>query len=142
MVAVEGSAALDGYLHAVKATLAFPDTGDIRADLIDQLRHFAHLTTATPAGKILTELVGQSQTDDELAVAYRARYSAERRQLAVERMRRAQDAGQIRPDVDLQVLVHQLWGAVYHRLLNSDEPITDEFITALVTNLLDGIVPH
>lgn len=135
----KGALALDGYFHAVQATLAFRDTGEIRADLIDQLRHFAHITTATPAGRILTELVGQSQTDEELAAAYRARYSAERRRLAVERLRRAQEAGQIRPDIDLQVLVDQLWGAVYHRLLIPDEPITDRFITALVNNLLDGI---
>ncbi|MFF9105143.1 TetR/AcrR family transcriptional regulator [Streptomyces rubrogriseus] len=138
----KGALALDGYFHAVKATLAFHDTGDIRADLIDQLQHFAHITTATPAGRILTELVGQSQTDDELAVAYRARYSAERRRLAVERMRRAQKAGQIRSEIDLQVLVDQLWGAVYHRLLIPDEPITDEFITALVNNVLDGVGPR
>lgn len=138
----KGALALDGYFHAVKGTLAFHDTGDIRADLTDQLRHFAHITTATPAGRILTELIGQSQTDEELAVAYRARYSAERRRLAVERMRRAQDAGQIRPTVDLQVLVDQLWGAVYHRLLIPDEPITDGFVTALVGNLLDGVGPR
>jgi len=138
----KGALALDGYFHAVRAPLAFRDTGNIRADLIDQLRQFAHITTATAAGKILTELIGQSQTDEELAAAYRARYSAERRRLAVQRLRRAQQVGQIRPDVDLQVLVDQLWGAVYHRLLIPDEPITDEFLTALVGNLLDGVGPR
>ncbi|MGH3435776.1 MAG: TetR-like C-terminal domain-containing protein [Sciscionella sp.] len=47
--------------------------------------------------------------------------------------------GQIRPEVDVQVLVDQLWGAVYHRLLIPDKPVTDDFVVALVTNLMDGI---
>ncbi|HEX5193787.1 MAG TPA: TetR/AcrR family transcriptional regulator C-terminal ligand-binding domain-containing protein [Solirubrobacteraceae bacterium] len=138
----KGALALDGYFHAVEQTLAFPDTGDIRGDLISQLRAFATVMTTTPGGRILAELIGQSQTDPDLAQAYRELYSAERRRLAGERLRTAQDAGQIRPDVDVQVLVDQLWGAVYHRLLIPDEPVTDDFLVALVSNLIDGIAPR
>ncbi|AWT47245.1 MULTISPECIES: TetR/AcrR family transcriptional regulator [Streptomyces] len=137
----KGALALDGYFHAVEETLAFEDTGDIRADLLSQLRAFARVMTATPAGRVVTELIGQSQTDEDLAVAFRSLYSGERRRLAGERLRRAQEQGQIRDDVDVQVLVDQLWGAVYHRLLIPDEPVTDAFVTALVSNLIDGITP-
>lgn len=134
-----GALALDGYFHAVEPTLAFPDTGDIRADLLSQLRAFARVMTKTPGGRILTELIGQSQTDDDLATAYRNLYSSARRQLAAERLAKAQRDGQIREGIDVQVLVDQLWGAVYHRLLIPDEPVTDAFVAALVTNLLDGV---
>ncbi|WP_330342194.1 TetR/AcrR family transcriptional regulator [Streptomyces sp. NBC_00557] len=137
----KGALALDGYFHAVEQTLAFEDTGDIRADLLSQLRAFARVMTATPAGRVVTELIGQSQTDEDLAVAFRSLYSSERRRLAGERLMRAQEQGQIREDVDVQVIVDQLWGAVYHRLLIPDEPVTDAFITALVSNLIDGITP-
>jgi AcrR family transcriptional regulator len=137
----KGALALDGYFHAVEQTLAFEDTGDIRADLLSQLRAFARVMTATPAGRVVTELIGQSQTDEDLAVAFRSLYSSERRRLAGERLMRAQEQGQIREDVDVQVVVDQLWGAVYHRLLIPDEPVTDAFITALVSNLVDGITP-
>ena len=138
----KGALALDGYFHAVEPALAFPDTGDIRADLISQLRAFAQVMTQTPGGRVLAELIGQAQTDADLAQAYRALYSAERRRLAWDRMRKAQDVGQLRPEVDPQVVVDQLWGAVYHRLLIPDEPVTDAFIMALVSNLLDGIAPR
>jgi AcrR family transcriptional regulator len=136
-----GALALDGYFHAVQDTLAFPDTGDLRGDLISQLRAFTELMTQTPAGRVLAELIGQSQTDPDLARSYRALYSSQRRQLAAERLERAKQVGQLRSDVDVQVLVDQLWGAVYHRLLIPDEPCTDEFVVALVTNLIDGITP-
>ncbi|MGW0086384.1 TetR-like C-terminal domain-containing protein [Streptomyces sp. NPDC003393] len=137
----KGSLALDGYFHAVEQTLAFEDSGDIRADLTSQLRAFARIMTRTPAGRVVTELIGQSQTDENLATAFRSLYSSERRRLAGERLKRAQEQGQIRDEVDVQVLVDQLWGAVYHRLLIPDEPVTDDFVVALVSNLIDGIAP-
>src|SRR4051794_20873131 len=63
----KGALALDGYFHAVESTLAFPDTGDIGADLTTQVRAFARLITETPAGRVIAELIGQAQTDPDLA---------------------------------------------------------------------------
>ena len=137
----KGALALDGYFNAVANTLAFPDTGDIEADLLTQLRAFVHLTADTPAGRIVAELIGQAQTDPDLAAAFRQHYSGPRRKLAVEVMQRAQRRGQLRADVDPRIVVDQLWGACYHRLLIPDEPLTEEFATGLVTNLMRGLRP-
>lgn len=133
-----GALALDGYFHAVEPTLAFDDTGDIRADLSRQMHSFADVMTTGP-GRIIIELVGRMQTDEELGRAYRAFYSSGRRRLAAERMAKAQEIGQIRPEVDPQTVVDQLWGAVYHRLLIPDEPVTRDFIDGLLDNVLTGI---
>ncbi|PFG20092.1 TetR/AcrR family transcriptional regulator [Serinibacter salmoneus] len=135
-----GVLALDGYVHAVEDTLAFPDTGDIRADLAHQLHRFVTLMTTTPAGRLLPELIGRSQADPELSAAYRELYSSVRRRLATDRMAAAQRAGQIRDDVDVRVLVDQLWGAVYHRLLVPDEVVDHAFAEALLANVLDGVL--
>ncbi|MEV6864220.1 TetR/AcrR family transcriptional regulator C-terminal ligand-binding domain-containing protein [Streptosporangium subroseum] len=135
----KGALALDGYFSVVGPTLAFPDTGDLAADLTAQLRAFVHLMSHTQAGRIMPELVGQGQTDPELLAAFRERYSAPRRALAVEVLERARQRGELREDLDLEVVVDQLWGACYHRLLIPDQPLTDEFAEALVRNLLNGI---
>jgi AcrR family transcriptional regulator len=138
----KGALALDGYFHAVRPALVFPDTGDIRADISTQFMSFIHIITETPAGKLLAQLIGESQTDEELGKAYRALYSSGRRQIASDRLRAAQRAGQIRDDVDVRVVIDQLWGAVYHRLLIPDDPITREFGRELIANLFDGIAPR
>lgn len=135
-----GVLALDGYVHAVEDTLAFPDTGDIRADLADQLHRFITLMTTTPAGRLLPEIIGRSQSDPDLSAAYRELYSSVRRRLATDRMAAAQRAGQLRDDVDVRVLVDQLWGAVYHRLLVPDEVVDHAFADALLGNVLDGVL--
>jgi hypothetical protein len=136
-----GALALDGYFAAVEQTLSFPDTGDIEADLRTQVHAFAGLMTGTRAGRVVAELIGQSQTDPDLAAAFRERYSGPRRALAGEAIARAQDRGQLRVDVDPQIVVDQLWGACYHRLLIPDEPITDAFVDGLIANVVRGIRP-
>nr|WP_218123734.1 TetR/AcrR family transcriptional regulator [Quadrisphaera sp. DSM 44207] len=135
----KGALALDGYFTSVETALALPDTGDLEADLTTQLTAFVHLLRDTRAGRVIAELIGAAQTDPELAAAYRHRYSGPRRALAVERLRRAQERGQVHPDVDPEVVVDQLWGACYHRLLLPDQPLTDAFAAALVRNLVHGL---
>ena len=137
----KGALALDGYFTTVEDVLKFPDTGDIEADLRAQLRSFVRLMCETPAGGILAQLIGEAQTDAALATAYREKYSGPRRALAVEALARAQGRGQLRPDVDPEVVIDQLWGACYHRLLLPDQPLTDEFAGALIDNLFQGLCP-
>ena len=135
----KGALALDGYFHRVEPQLAFPDTGDIEADLRAQLHAFLRVIRDSPAGPVIAELIGQAQSDPELKAAYLHRYSSPRRALAVASMERAKERGQLRANLDPETVVDQLWGACYHRLLLPDQPLTDEFVDALVDNLFGGI---
>ena len=135
----KGALALDGYFHRVEPQLAFPDTGDIEADLRAQLHAFLRVIRDSPAGPVIAELIGQAQSDPELKAAYLQRYSSPRRALAVASMERAKERGQLRANLDPETVVDQLWGACYHRLLLPDQPLTDEFVDALVDNLFGGI---
>jgi AcrR family transcriptional regulator len=135
----KGALALDGYFTTVEGVLAFPDSGDIEADLTAQLVAFVRLLRDTPAGRVVAELIGQAQTDPDLAAAYREKYSGPRRALAVAALDRAKERGQLRADVDPEVVIDQLWGACYHRLLLPDQPLTEEFARALVGNLMRGL---
>ena len=139
-----GALALEGYFAVSEHTLEFPDTGDIRADLTAQVRALAHLLSDTSAGRVISELIGAAQTDPELAAAYRTRYAEPRRQLAVEAINRGIERGQLRDDIDPEVVDNQLWGACYHRLLTYHEPLTDDFADTLVNNLMTGLrrEPH
>ncbi|HEY0216367.1 MAG TPA: TetR-like C-terminal domain-containing protein, partial [Cellulomonas sp.] len=135
----KGALAFDGYFSRVEHTLEFPDTGDLDGDLRGQLHTFVALLTQTPAGRVMAELIGQAQTDPELMTALLERYTVPRRERAVAAMLRARERGQLRADVDPQVVVDQLWGACYHRLLTPDHPLDAAFADALVDNLVRGI---
>ncbi|MEV6348264.1 TetR/AcrR family transcriptional regulator [Actinoplanes sp. NPDC051851] len=133
-----GALAAEAYFARSRHALEFPDTGDIRADLTRQLTAFVRLLTEEGGGPVIAELIGAAQTDPDLAAAYSREYSLPRRALAVEAFERARARGQLRGDVDLGMLVDQLWGACYHRLLIPDAPLDTAFAAALVANALDG----
>jgi AcrR family transcriptional regulator len=135
----KGALALDGYSHRVAPELAFPDTGDIEADLRAQLHTFLRVIRDSPAGRVIAELIGQAQSDPDLKAGYLQRYSAPRRALAVAAMETAKERGQLRASLDSEAVVDPLWGACYHRLLLPDQPLTHEFVDALVDNLFHGI---
>lgn len=138
----KGALALDGYFTKAEARLAFPDTGDIEADLRAQLHAFLDLLTGTPAGTVVAELIGLAQIDEDLKAALLQRYSSPRRALAVAAMECAKQRGQLRPNLDPETVVDQLWGACYHRLLLPDQPLTEEFVDALLDNVICGIGPR
>lgn len=135
----KGALALDGYFRKVEPGLSFPDSGDIERDLRTQMRAFLGVIRDTAGGGIIGELIGQAQIDPELKAAFVQHYSGPRRALAVTSMRRAQERGQLRSTVDPEVVVDQLWGACYHRLLVPGQPLTEEFVDALLDNLFGGI---
>ncbi|MEU9553874.1 TetR-like C-terminal domain-containing protein [Streptomyces fumanus] len=135
-----GSLAFEAYFSVFERTLAFPDTGDIRRDLTEQLHAFVDLVERH--GPVLAGIVGAAQSDPGLAAALSEQYVRKRRGLAVERLARARELGQIRAGVDLETVVDQLWGACYHRLLlPADLPLDREFTDRLLGNLLTGIAP-
>lgn len=135
----KGALALEGYAATVDALLTVPDTRDIEADLTTQLLTYVRLLRETPAGRVTAELLGEAQTDPELAAAFRRTYSGPRRAIGRAALRTAQQRGQIRADADPEVLIDQLWGACLYRLLMGDEPLTDDFARIVVRNLLHGV---
>ncbi|MFJ1901381.1 TetR/AcrR family transcriptional regulator C-terminal ligand-binding domain-containing protein [Streptomyces sp. NPDC088115] len=135
-----GALAFDAYFDTFKETLAFPDTGDIGRDLTTQLHSFVDLLDRN--GPVIAGIIGAAQGDPGLAEALSTHYVIQRRALAVERLARAQQLGQIRAEADLETIVDQLWGAVYHRLLMPAQPLSRDFADRLIANLLQGVAPH
>ncbi|MBT9254980.1 TetR/AcrR family transcriptional regulator [Phycicoccus sp. MAQZ13P-2] len=136
----KGALALEGYFTTVEPVLAFPDTGDLVADLRAQLHAFVDLLTTTPAGDVLRGLIAEGQRDPVLQEAYLSTYAGPRRALAVDRMEAARRQGGLREGVDPETVVDQLWGACYHRLLIPDRPLDHAFADRLLDHLAPGLV--
>ncbi len=133
-----GALAAEAYFARSAPALGFADTGDLRADLVAQLTSFVRLVTSGGAGTALVELVGAAQIDPDLGEAWPQLYSLPRRELARARLRAAQRQGQLREDADLDIVVDQLWGACYHRLLVLRVPLEESLVPRLVDQALRG----
>ncbi|MGW1539202.1 TetR/AcrR family transcriptional regulator C-terminal ligand-binding domain-containing protein [Streptomyces sp. NPDC002309] len=112
-----GALAAEAYFAQVNLALEFAHTDDLRADLLAQLGSFVRWLTDEGASKPVSELIGAAQMDPGVANAWTESYLLPRRELARVRLRAAQQEGELREDADLDVIIDQLWGACYHRLL-------------------------
>ncbi|MDH6224484.1 AcrR family transcriptional regulator [Streptomyces sp. MJP52] len=137
-----GALAAEAYFARSRPVLDFPDTGDLRADLITQLRAFVRWLKDEGAERPVAELVGAAQTDPDVARAWSENYALPRRELARERLRVAQRQGRLRADADLDIVVDQLWGACYHRLLVLGTPFDASLVPRLVDHALHGAAPR
>jgi AcrR family transcriptional regulator len=136
-----GALAAEAYFAHSEPVLAFPDTADVRADLITQLTAFVRWLTRDGAARPVSELIGAAQLDPDVARAWSEHYARPRRELAHIRLLTAQRQGQVRDDVDLEVIVDQLWGACYHRLLVLKVPFDESLVPSLVDQALYGAAP-
>jgi AcrR family transcriptional regulator len=135
-----GAVAIDAYFHRYRETINFSDTGDVGADLTGQILLVVK-TFRGRAGEVMAELLGHSQSDPALAEMWRERWLQPRRDATIVVLRRGIDRGQIRSDVSLPVLMDELYGPLYYRLLVRHEPLSDAFARELVAIALRGVRP-
>jgi AcrR family transcriptional regulator len=136
-----GAVAIDAYFHRFRETSVYPDTGDVATDITTQILSVIE-TFRGRAGYVMAELLGHAQSDPALAEMLRVRWLQPRREAATVVLQRAIERGEIRKDVSLPVLMDELYGPVYYRLIARHEPLSDEFAHELVANTLRGVRPY
>lgn len=101
-------------LKAAKATPAPPDTGSLREDLLASYCAPGGITDRRSVDTMASVLTAMTR-DPEFAEAFRREIVAPKIALAREIYARAQARGEIRPDVDLDLVGPALAGIVLHR---------------------------
>lgn len=122
-----------------------PDTGNLRRDLTEfagalagslgRLRTAGHDGGASPG--LAAELVAAAARHPDIGEAVRAGY-AQRHALARARLERAVSREGLRPDLDPALLIEQLVGPIYYRILITGAPADRGYAGRLVDALLDG----
>jgi len=113
-------------------------TDDLRADLVAHLRLLrAGLERPNGMTMLGTVLAEENETPELLAL-FRQRLVTPRRRELRAVLQAARDRGELRPDVDLGVVVSALVGAFFARYL-AGEPIGGRFVGTLVDGVLDGV---
>jgi AcrR family transcriptional regulator len=109
-------------LQALAEEWPIPDTGSLEGDcrsLLHTMR--ARLSSTEP---IMRGLVGEFSRNDELAGAIRRHLILPRRAAMLEVLDRAAARGELRPDVDHDLVCDILAGALYYRLAVLGRPLT------------------
>lgn len=92
-----------------------PDTGDIRSDIVEMILQMRHAVQRGPGFAMIGALLVEEARSPELLELLRERLLRPRRDEALLVLRRGVDRGEIRADVDLEVAVQAMVGAVFMR---------------------------
>ncbi|MFD4029008.1 TetR/AcrR family transcriptional regulator [Streptomyces sp. NPDC058637] len=132
----EGDAGEGGGGHGI------PDTGDLAADLKSVLR-----ATVDELNDPVTEaptraLAAEGIVDPVLGAQFVERLLDPSMQLYVTRLRAAQEAGDLRADVDPRVALELLIAPLTHRWLLRTLPLTHAYADTIVDYALGGLSPR
>lgn len=133
----DGKAALviDALMAEKTPLQAPPDTGSLRGDLLTMFCGTGGLTD-----KHQTALLGSVVTaigrDPEFAAAFRERFIAPKVAVGREVYERARRRGELRDDIDLDILTAALPGIVLHRMFLLGEQPTPDLIARVVDQVI------
>jgi AcrR family transcriptional regulator len=122
---------LDAMLEQASRTIAVPDTGSLRGDLLELARRSAAIQTSPAGEAVVRAVAGEAPGNPQMAGASR-RFWAERLELDRTILQRARDRGEISAQTQHRPVVEALLGPLYFRLLVSGEPLDDGFIEGVV----------
>jgi AcrR family transcriptional regulator len=133
--------AMDAFLAEVGPTIRFRDTGSAREDFRRQMRALSRVYAHRRTGHTLAGLIAAAQSDEDVATALRVRYLESRRAEGRAAIERAKERGDLKADVDPELVMDGLYGPIYFRLLTGVGKLNERFIDALVAQAFDGLDP-
>ena len=130
----------DAFASSTTRKLHFPDTGSVLTDMSQQMRQLVKIFRSQ-RGRIVSAILGAGQSDRDVIAAFRERFLWPRRQEAYATLRRGIQRGELREDVDLDVLLDSLYGPIYMRFLIRHDKLTPDFVDSLCELVLGGARP-
>jgi AcrR family transcriptional regulator len=121
-------------IAAVRSCLEYsptPNTGDLRTDLVACFDPMVRAGVGSRVGKMLTSLLDGAARDPELDRMLRA-YMVDRSLPLRTVLQLAQGRGELPADLDLHLAAALFIGPVFYRKTILREPITEEFVEAIV----------
>lgn len=132
---------LDALNERRGSSIAFPDTGDIVADLRTQMTAVVQLFLGR---EILPYrgLIAAAQDDPAVAETILERTLRPAIKAARDRLVRGQEQGQVRADADPDDVIELLYAPLYYRLLLQTRPVSPEQVTTILDLAFAGLRPH
>jgi len=131
----------DAFASDTTQKLHFPDTGSLQTDMSRQMRQVIKIFRS-PRGRIVSAILAGGQSDRSLIAAFRERFLWPRRREAYATLRRGILRGELRRNVDMDLLLDSLYGPIYMRFLIGHDSLTPDFVDRLCEFVLAGARPR
>ncbi|ALU93512.1 TetR family transcriptional regulator [Streptomyces globisporus C-1027] len=125
-----------------EAAQGIPDTGDLAADLKLVLRATVDELNDPVLEAPTRALTAEGIVDAKLGAAFVHKLLDPQLALYVTRLRAAQEAGDVRADVDSRIALELLIGPLMHRWLLRTLPLTHAYADEIVDYAVGGLAPR
>ena len=129
----------DTLIGVATASLPSPATGTFRGDMLAVLRGWANLFTGE-SGPLMRSVIMAVVLDAELEHTFRAEVIDLRKTEMNAIFARGIERGEVRDDLPIEIARELCESVLWHRLLISGDPITDDVVLALVDEILMPLV--
>ncbi|MBT2443929.1 TetR/AcrR family transcriptional regulator [Streptomyces sp. ISL-36] len=123
---------LDALNRAWTTDLDYSDTGDLRSDLREQFLRSTSALSEPPIGPVYRAVIAEAQSSPALRATLHERFLRTVERSTMDRIVRAQHAGELRADADLTFAAEVLCGALYYRHLLTTMPVDERAIDGLL----------
>lgn len=129
---------LDALVVGTMEATPFGETDDVRADFEAHLRTVIRLFNS-PTGRLVREMLATAQSDEGIADEFRERFWAPRRELSRARLARGVELGQLRDDLDTEIVLDAIYGPLWTRLMIGHLPLSSRHAARITDAIWPGI---
>ncbi|SRR5579875_353994 len=122
----------------VAREVPLPDNGSFVLDLRDYLQHICAFFENQLSRPAIAGLLAEAQCNAELARAFQDRLLMQRRTVLRTILERGVSRGELRPGVDLDVIMDMIHGALWYRTLLLKAPLDEAFIENIIAQVMAG----
>jgi AcrR family transcriptional regulator len=134
----KGAVLLEAIDREASVAAEFPDTGDVVADMRTTIKDVARFQSDPDFGPAFAALIAEAQQDPAMGPLLHERFFRPRRAPIVERLRRAQQVGQLPETLDVEAVLEVVFGALFHRMLLRSGPLDAAFAVFVVDIVFAG----
>jgi AcrR family transcriptional regulator len=110
------------FVSAVEHELRFPSDGSALESIHKQMKRWMEVFSS-PLGQIVATVIGAGQSEPEILDAFLAHWIEPRRLEARKMLQQAKKDGEIRADLEPDMVLDLLYGCLYMRLLLRHAPL-------------------
>jgi AcrR family transcriptional regulator len=130
--------ALDAYLGGMTERVSMPDTGSAEIDFTVQLKSVTTFYKSS-LGRLFCQFLAEGQSDPGFLALFRDRFLYARRDAARVMWRRGVDRGEIRKEIDSEIVLDLIYGPMVFRLLAGHGSLNDHESEAMIEAIFGGL---
>lgn len=129
-----------GFLAETAPKIPYAPSGTAQEQIVSQLQRVAEVYSGA-TGKVLAALIAEAQRDPNTMAAFIEEFAQPRREAAKKILAAGIERGELRSDVDIEIILDTLYAPIYYRMLVPLNPLSALTGEQIAQHVFTGLMP-